>query len=74
MVGFAGATLNDNALPVPGANGCGLFGSANWIVNLLFGLPSAAGHNAITLSSVTTALAVDSSDSDLINAINATRK
>jgi hypothetical protein len=74
VVGFAGATLNDNALPVPGANGCGLFGSANWIVNLLFGLPSAAGHNAIALSSVTTALAVDSSDGDLINAINATRK
>jgi hypothetical protein len=74
IVGFQGATLNDNALPVPGANGCGLFGTADWIVDLLFGLPSAAGHNAITLSSVTTTLAVDPSDSDLINAINATRK
>ncbi|ACU74836.1 conserved hypothetical protein [Catenulispora acidiphila DSM 44928] len=74
IVGFGGATLNDNALPVPGAHGCGLFDSADWIVNLLFGLPSAAGHNAITLSGVTTALAVDPSDSDLINAINATRK
>ena len=74
IVGFAGATLNDNALPVPGANGCGFFDSADWIVNLLFGLPSAAGHNAITLSSVTTSLAVDPSDADLINAINATRK
>jgi len=74
IVGFNGATLNDNALPVPGAEGCGLFGTANWIVNLLFGLPSAAGHNTITLSSVTTTLAVDPSDSDLTNAINATRK
>ncbi|WP_228561920.1 hypothetical protein [Catenulispora rubra] len=74
IVGFNGATLNDNALSVPSAHGCGLFDTADWIVNLLFGLPSAAGHNAITLSSVTTALAVDNSDSDLINAINATRK
>jgi hypothetical protein len=74
IVGFSGATLNDNALPVPSAQGCGLFGTADWIVNSLFGLPSAAGHNAITLSNVSTSLAVDSSDSDLINAINATRK
>lgn len=74
VVGFAGATLNDNALPVPAANGCGLWGSANWIVNSLFGLPSAAGHNTITLSSVSTTLAVDPSVSDLINALNATRK
>ncbi|MBS2535092.1 hypothetical protein KGQ20_20200 [Catenulispora sp. NF23] len=74
VVGFAGATMVDNALPVPGSSGCGLFDSADWIVNSLFGLPSAAGHNAITLSSVTTTLAVDSSDSDLTNAINASRK
>lgn len=74
IVGFSNATLDDNALPVPGATGCGLFGTADWIVNSLFGLPSAAGHNAITLSSVTTSLAVDFSDSDLTNAINATRK
>ena len=74
IVGFSGANLVDNALSVPGANGCGILGSANWIVNSLFGLPSAAGHNAITLSSVTTSLAVDPSLSDLVNAINATRK
>lgn len=74
VVGFAGATMVDNALPVPGAGGCGLFDTADWIVNSLFGLPSAAGHNAITLSSVTTTLAVDSSDGDLTNAINASRK
>jgi hypothetical protein len=74
VIGFSGATLADNALPVPGAHGCGLFGSADWIVNSLFGVPSAAGHNSITLTGVGATIAVDPSVSDLINAINATRK
>jgi hypothetical protein len=74
VIGFGGATMVDNALSVPGAHGCGLFDSADWIVNSLFGVPSAAGHNAITLTGVGSAIAVDSSVGDLINAINATRK
>ncbi|NUR25201.1 MAG: hypothetical protein HOV83_05025 [Catenulispora sp.] len=74
VIGFSGATLVDNALPVPGAHGCGLFDSADWIVNSLFGVPSAAGHNTLTLSGVGSTIAVDPSVSDLINAINATRK
>jgi len=74
VIGFGGATMVDNALPVPGAHGCGLFDSADWIVNSLFGVPSAAGHNTITLSGVGSTIAVDPSVSDLINAINATRK
>jgi hypothetical protein len=74
VIGFGGATMVDNALPVPGAHGCGLFDSADWIVNSLFGVPSAAGRNTITLTGVGAAIAVDPSVSDLINAINATRK
>lgn len=74
IVGFTGATLVDNALPVPGANGCGPFGAFDWIVNLLFGLPSAAGHNAVTFSGVNTTLAVDTGISDLTSAINASEK
>jgi hypothetical protein len=74
VIGFSGATMVDNALPVPGAHGCGLFDSADWIVNSLFGVPSAAGHNTITLSGVGATIAVDPSISDLTNAINATRK
>jgi hypothetical protein len=72
-VAFTGSKLVDNAFAVPSASGCGLLGSADWIVNLLFGLPSAAGHNTTVFASVDTALAFDSSISDLTGAVNATK-
>jgi hypothetical protein len=71
VLGFTGATLVDNSVGVPGANGCGPFGSFDWIVDLLFGLPSAAGHNAVSFTGVNTTLAVDTSISDLTGAITA---
>ena len=71
IVGFSGATLVDNSLAVPGANGCGPFGLFDGIVDSLFGLPSAAGHNTVTFNGVNTTFAVDSSISDLASAIKA---
>jgi len=71
IVGFSGATLVDNSVAVPGANGCGPFGLFNGIVNSLFGLPSAAGHNTVTFNGVNTTFAVDTSISDLTSAIGA---
>lgn len=71
IVGFSGATLVDNSFSVPGVSGCGIGGSADWLVDLLFGLGSAAGHNSATLTNVSTTLAADSSVSDLSNAIKA---
>lgn len=41
-----GASATDFA--VPGATGCGLFGSLNWAVNLRAGIPSASGKNSLT--------------------------
>ena len=74
IVGFTGATLVDNALSTPGASGCGPFGAFNWIVNLLFGLPSAAGNNTVTFNGVNTTLAVDTDINDLTSAITASEK
>lgn len=71
LVGISGATLVDNSFSVPGASGCGIGGSLDWLVNLLFGLGSAAGHNTATLTGVSTNLAIDSSISDLTAAIKA---
>ena len=71
IVGFSGATLVDNSFSVPAASGCGLGGSLDWLVDLLFGLGSAAGHNSASLTGVDTSLAVDSSVSDLGSAIQA---
>jgi hypothetical protein len=71
IVGFSGATLVDNSFSVPGATGCGIGGSLDWLVDLLFGLGSAGGHNSATLTGVDTSLAVDSSISDLTAAIKA---
>ena len=71
IVGFSGATLVDNSFAVPGASGCGIAGSLDWLVDLLFGLGSGAGHNSASLTGVDTSLAVDSSISDLASAIQA---
>jgi hypothetical protein len=74
IVGFSGATLVDNSFSVPGATGCGIAGSADWLVDLLFGLGSAAGRNSATLTNVSTTLAADSSVTDLTAAIQASAK
>lgn len=39
----------DNSYAIPGASGCGLLGILNPLINLKLGLPSAAGHNALTI-------------------------
>lgn len=74
VVGFSGASLVDNAFAVPAASGCGIAGSLDWLVDLLFGLGSAAGHNTAILSNVDTSLAADSSVTDLTSAITASEQ
>ncbi|QDQ96716.1 hypothetical protein [Tomitella fengzijianii] len=43
-----GLKSEDNSFSVPGATGCGLFGSLNGIVNSKAGAPSASGQNSLT--------------------------
>ncbi|MBW6437163.1 hypothetical protein KZ829_25800 [Actinoplanes hulinensis] len=70
--GFTGATLVDNAYAVPKANGCGLIpGTLDAIINLAFGLPSAAGKNAVVFGANDTALAISPSLDDLTQALAA---
>ncbi|WP_137724052.1 hypothetical protein [Prescottella subtropica] len=45
---FPDYTASATDFAVPGATGCGLFGSLNWAVNLRAGLPSASGKNSLT--------------------------
>lgn len=71
VLGFTGATLVDNSVAVPGANGCGPLGAFDGIVDALFGLPSAAGHNTVEFNSVNASIAIDTSASDLSSAIAA---
>jgi hypothetical protein len=71
IAAFDGATLVDNSFAVPSASGCGIAGSLDWLVDLLFGLGSASGHNSATLTNVNTSLAADSSVTDLADAIAA---
>lgn len=71
-VGITGATLVDNSYAVPKANGCGLIpGSLDPLINLSFGLPSAAGRNAVTFGRNDTTLAVSPSLDDLNQALAA---
>ncbi|MFF5232738.1 hypothetical protein [Dactylosporangium sp. NPDC000521] len=71
VVSFSGATLVDNSVRVPVANGCGIGGSLDWVINTVFGLPAAAGRNTVVFSQTNTSLAVDSSLGDLKQAIAA---
>ncbi|MDI6099557.1 hypothetical protein QLQ12_13215 [Actinoplanes sp. NEAU-A12] len=70
--GFTGATLVDNAYAVPKANGCGLLpGTLDPLINLAFGLPSAAGRNAVVFSRNDTTFAVSPDLDDLNQALAA---
>ncbi|MET8112253.1 hypothetical protein [Streptomyces prasinus] len=56
-INLTGATQNDSSFAVPAATGCGLnVGLINAAVNAKTGLPSAAGHNSLTLNSTRTSL------------------
>jgi hypothetical protein len=46
----SGLKIVDNDFVVPGANGCGLFGILDPILNTIEGLPSAAGKNSAVFS------------------------
>ncbi|MER7004897.1 hypothetical protein ABT297_17890 [Dactylosporangium sp. NPDC000555] len=74
VVSFTGATLVDNSVSVPVADGCGIAGSLDWVINTVFGLPAAAGHNTVVFSRTNTSLAVDSSLADLKQAIAASAR
>jgi len=72
VASFTDASLVDNSFGVPGATGCGLFGSLNGLVNTAFGLSQAGtGHNAAILSDTDTSLAIDPSITDLTAALAA---
>ncbi|MFC5957463.1 hypothetical protein ACFP51_24255 [Streptomyces pratens] len=56
-INLTGATQNDSTFAVPAATGCGLnLGLINAAVNAKTGLPSAAGHNSLTLNNTRTSL------------------
>jgi hypothetical protein len=68
---FTNATLVDNTFTVPGATGCGLGGSLDWIIDLAMGLPAGAGKGSVSFQQTNTSLALDTSLSDLTSALNA---
>jgi hypothetical protein len=71
---FAGATLVDNTLSVPRANGCGLFGILDPIINSVFGIPTAPGRNAVIFSQTNTSLAISPNIGDLTQALAASSR
>ncbi len=72
VVSFAGATLSDREFGAVGANGCGLLGSLDRLVNKAFGLDNAGpGQNEVVFSPTGTSLALDPSITDLRAAIEA---
>jgi hypothetical protein len=50
VITITGTSLVDNAFAVPGASGCGLFGILDPALDLVAGLPSAAGNNSAVLN------------------------
>lgn len=47
---ISGATATDNDFAVPGATGCGPFGSLNWLVNARAHTPSPSGDNSLEVT------------------------
>jgi hypothetical protein len=71
VASFSGARLVDNTFAVPGATGCGLGGSLDWIIDLAMGLPAGAGQGSVSFQQTDTALALDSTAADLTGAMGA---
>ncbi|PYC84050.1 hypothetical protein C7C46_08215 [Streptomyces tateyamensis] len=71
VASFSGARLVDNTFTVPGATGCGLGGSLDWIINLAMGLPAGAGHGSVSFQQTDTSLALDTDLADLSGALGA---
>jgi hypothetical protein len=53
VVTDSGSVLVDNSFAVPGANGCGLFGLLDGVLDLVAGLPAAGGKNTAILNAKT---------------------
>ena len=53
VITITGTKLVDNSFAVPGASGCGLFGVLDPVLNLVAGLPAAAGHNTAIMNATT---------------------
>ncbi|MFJ8441564.1 hypothetical protein [Kitasatospora griseola] len=65
------ANLVDNTFSVPGANGCGLLGSLNQIINWTMNLPATPGKNSVSFQQTNANFALDESVSDLTAAMAA---
>ncbi|MEV4560334.1 hypothetical protein AB0K51_25510 [Kitasatospora sp. NPDC049285] len=65
------ASLVDNAFAVPGANGCGLLGSLNQIIDWTMGLPAGPGKDAVSFQQTNASFALDTDLADLTAALDA---
>ncbi|WP_033221803.1 hypothetical protein [Kitasatospora phosalacinea] len=64
------ASLVDNTFAVPGANGCGLLGSLNQIINWTMGLPAAPGKDSVSFQQTNATFVLDTDIADLTAALN----
>lgn len=74
VASFSGAALVDNTFTVPGAQGCGLAGILDPVIDLALGLPAGSGKGSVAFSPTDTSLALDPSVADLGSAIDASRQ
>ncbi|MFK0195930.1 hypothetical protein [Kitasatospora sp. NPDC090308] len=64
------ASLVDNTFAVPGANGCGLLGSLNQIINWTMGLPAAPGKDSVSFQQTNASFVLDTDIADLTAALS----
>ncbi|KDN81340.1 hypothetical protein [Kitasatospora cheerisanensis] len=64
------ANLVDNTFKVPGANGCGLLGSLNQIINWTMNLPAAPGKNSVSFAQTNANFVLDDNLADLTAALS----
>ncbi|RKE22943.1 hypothetical protein [Streptomyces sp. TLI_171] len=69
VISETGAALVDNTFAVPGANGCGLLGSLDQIIDWTMGLPAAPGKDAVSFEKTNASFVLDTDLADLTAAI-----
>ncbi|BAJ32640.1 MULTISPECIES: hypothetical protein [Kitasatospora] len=69
VISETNASLVDNTFAVPGANGCGLLGSLNQIINWTMGLPAAPGKDSVSFQQTNASFVLDTDIADLTAAL-----
>ncbi|MFJ5230820.1 hypothetical protein ACIQBJ_13115 [Kitasatospora sp. NPDC088391] len=69
VISETNAAMVDNTFAIPGANGCGLLGSLDQIIDWTMNLPAAPGKNSVSFQQTNASFVLDTDITDLTAAL-----